>query len=66
MIEKLKSLQLNNKEQIKSLENAIAIGIPSMRNEEWKYTYYNKILQHNFEIPMDISPLEKDISTDDA
>jgi Fe-S cluster assembly protein SufD len=64
MIEKLKSLQLNNKEQIKSLENAIAIGIPSMRNEEWKYTYYNKILQHNFEIPMDISPLEKDISTD--
>ncbi len=31
-----------------SLMQAIALGIPSMKNEEWKYTYYNKILQQGF------------------
>lgn len=49
MIEQLKDIQLQDKNQQQSLENAIKIGIPSMKNEEWKYTYYNKILQQGFE-----------------
>lgn len=32
----------------RSLEKAIALGVPSMKQEEWKYTYYNKILQQGF------------------
>ncbi|QQR97465.1 MAG: Fe-S cluster assembly protein SufD [Sphingobacteriales bacterium] len=46
----LKSLLPNiiDKKQQQSLLNAISIGIPSMKNEEWKYTYYNKIIDNNF------------------
>ncbi len=48
MIEQLKNIQLSDKHQQTSLQNAIALGIPSMKQEEWKYTYYNKILQQGF------------------
>lgn len=39
---------IKDKNQKASLQNAIEIGIPSMKQEEWKYTYYNKILQQGF------------------
>lgn len=39
---------ISDKNQQQSLQNAINIGIPSMKQEEWKYTYYNKILQQGF------------------
>ncbi len=39
---------VKDKNQNASLQNAINIGVPSMKNEEWKYTYYNKILQQGF------------------
>jgi Fe-S cluster assembly protein SufD len=48
MIEQLKNIQVNDKNQQQSLQNAINIGIPSMKLEEWKYTYFNKILQQGF------------------
>ena len=48
MIEQLKDIQLSDKNQQQSLQNAINIGIPTMKQEEWKYTYYNKILQKGF------------------
>ncbi len=48
MIEQLKNIQLQDKNQQQSLLHAIELGIPSMKNEEWKYTYYNKILQQGF------------------
>lgn len=44
--ELLPTIEDKNKQQ--SLQNAINIGIPSMKQEEWKYTYYNKILQQGF------------------
>lgn len=50
MLETLQNLKLDNKEQQHSLENVLNIGIPTMKQEEWKYTYYNKILQNNFDI----------------
>jgi len=50
MLETLKNIKFQNKEQQQSLENAINIGMPTMKQEEWKYTYYNKILQNPFEI----------------
>ncbi len=48
MIEELKNITRSDKNQQTSLQNAINIGIPSMKQEEWKYTYYNKILQQGF------------------
>lgn len=50
MIEELKNIKLTDKNQQQSLQNAIEVGIPSMKNEEWKYTYYNKILQQGFHV----------------
>jgi hypothetical protein len=50
MINELENIlpSVKNDHQKTSLQNAIAIGVPSMKNEEWKYTYYNKILQQGF------------------
>ena len=48
MIEQLKKIHLENNTQQQSLLRAVELGIPSMKNEEWKYTYYNKILQQGF------------------
>ena len=59
MIEQLKDIQLSDKNQQQSLQNAINIGIPTMKQEEWKYTYYNKILQKGFIPAIEI----KEIST---
>lgn len=39
---------ITDEHQKASLQKAIALGIPSMKSEEWKYTYYNKILQQGF------------------
>ncbi|HMZ33107.1 MAG TPA: Fe-S cluster assembly protein SufD [Chitinophagales bacterium] len=39
---------IKNSHQQHSLQNAINIGFPTMKQEEWKYTYYNKILQQGF------------------
>lgn len=52
-LEILKNIQLKDKNQQQSLENAINIGSPSMKHEEWKYTYYNKIFQNPFEVNID-------------
>lgn len=52
-LEILKNIQLKDKNQQQSLENAINIGSPSMKHEEWKYTYYNKIFQNTFEVSVD-------------
>ena len=52
-LEILKNIQLKDKNQQQSLENAISIGSPSMKHEEWKYTYYNKIFQNTFEVNID-------------
>lgn len=49
MIEQLQHIQLQDKNQQQSLQHAIELGIPSMKQEEWKYTYYNKILQQGFQ-----------------
>ena len=51
MINELENIlpAVKNESQKASLQNAIAIGIPSMKQEEWKYTYYNKILQQGFQ-----------------
>ncbi|MFN8237482.1 MAG: Fe-S cluster assembly protein SufD [Chitinophagales bacterium] len=48
MIEALKNITCSNSIQQASLQHAIELGIPSMKQEEWKYTYYNKILQQGF------------------
>ena len=50
MINELENIlpSVKNDHQKASLQNAIAIGVPSMKHEEWKYTYYNKILQQGF------------------
>ncbi|MDB5229176.1 MAG: Fe-S cluster assembly protein SufD [Bacteroidota bacterium] len=40
--------KIQDENQKASLQNAIQLGVPSMKNEEWKYTYYNKILQQGF------------------
>jgi hypothetical protein len=50
MINELENIlpSVKNDHQKTSLQNAIAIGVPSMKQEEWKYTYYNKILQQGF------------------
>ena len=48
MIEQLQNIKLQDKNQQQSLQHAIELGVPSMKNEEWKYTYYNKILQQGF------------------
>jgi Fe-S cluster assembly protein SufD len=48
IIEILKNTGVTDEMQKASLQNAISIGVPSMKNEEWKYTYYNKILQQGF------------------
>ena len=37
---------IKDEKQKVSLERAISLGIPSMKNEEWKYTYFNKIIQN--------------------
>ena len=52
MINELENIlpSLKNDHQKTSLQNAIAIGVPSMKQEEWKYTYYNKILQQGFTV----------------
>jgi Fe-S cluster assembly protein SufD len=39
---------VNDSRQRASLEKAIALGVPTMKNEEWKYTYYHKVLQQGF------------------
>lgn len=54
MINELEDIlpSVKNEHQKASLQNAISIGIPSMKQEEWKYTYYNKILQQGFTVPM--------------
>ena len=39
---------ITDEKQKASLQKAIALGVPSMKQEEWKYTYYNKILQQGF------------------
>lgn len=59
MIKELENIlpNIKNEYQKASLQNAIAIGIPSMKQEEWKYTYYNKILQQGF-IPKDVTSLK--------
>lgn len=50
MIQELENIlpTIIDKKQKVSLQKAIALGIPSMKQEEWKYTYYNKILQQGF------------------
>lgn len=50
MIHELENIlpSVKNDVQKASLQHAINIGIPSMKQEEWKYTYYNKILQQGF------------------
>lgn len=50
MIHELENIlpYVKNDIQKASLQHAINIGIPSMKQEEWKYTYYNKILQQGF------------------
>jgi Fe-S cluster assembly protein SufD len=50
MIQELEKIfpTLKDEHQKTSLEKAIAIGVPSMKQEEWKYTYYTKILQQGF------------------
>lgn len=50
MIETLKNITLSDAQQQNSLQRALEIGVPSMKNEEWKYTYYNKILQQGFDV----------------
>ncbi len=42
------NLSLVDEKRKASLQAAIDIGVPTMKNEEWKYTYYNKILQQGF------------------
>jgi Fe-S cluster assembly protein SufD len=39
---------IKDDKQKASLQHAIALGVPSMKQEEWKYTYYNKIIQQGF------------------
>lgn len=50
MIQQLENIlpTIQDENQKASLQNAINIGIPSMKLEEWKYTYYNKIIQQGF------------------
>lgn len=50
MIQELENIlpQIKNEQQKASLQKAIELGVPSMKSEEWKYTYYNKILQQGF------------------
>lgn len=55
MIDIIKNIKLDNPIQQASLENALKIGIPTMKNEEWKYTYYNNILKNNFNIPNNLN-----------
>ncbi len=39
---------LQDEHQKQALQNAMNIGVPSMKNEEWKYTYFQKIWQQDF------------------
>ncbi|MFN8283416.1 MAG: Fe-S cluster assembly protein SufD [Chitinophagales bacterium] len=50
MINELENIlpSVKNNHQKASLQNAIEIGIPTMKMEEWKYTYYNNILKQGF------------------
>ncbi len=50
MIKELENIlpTITDEKQKASLQKAITIGVPSMKQEEWKYTYYNKILQQGF------------------
>jgi len=50
MIQELENIlpTITDEKQKASLQKAIALGVPSMKQEEWKYTYYNKILQQGF------------------
>ncbi|HUM50813.1 MAG TPA: Fe-S cluster assembly protein SufD [Chitinophagales bacterium] len=50
MIQQLENIfpTIQDEKQKTSLQHAISLGVPSMKQEEWKYTYYNKILQQGF------------------
>jgi len=50
MIQELENIlpTITDEKQKASLQKAIELGVPSMKLEEWKYTYYNKILQQGF------------------
>lgn len=50
MIEQLENIlpTIQDENQKASLQNAITLGVPSMKQEEWKYTYYHKIIQQGF------------------
>lgn len=50
MIQELENIlpTITDEKQKASLQKAIALGVPSMKQEEWKYTYYTKILQQGF------------------
>jgi Fe-S cluster assembly protein SufD len=50
MIQELENIlpTITDEKQKASLQKAITLGVPSMKQEEWKYTYYNKILQQGF------------------
>ncbi len=52
MIQELEIIlpQIKDEHQKASLQKAIELGVPSMKLEEWKYTYYNKILQQGFTV----------------
>jgi Fe-S cluster assembly protein SufD len=52
MIEKLENIipTLSSEDQQASLKQAIQLGIPSMKMEEWKYTYFQNILKNGFGI----------------
>lgn len=58
MIEQLQNIKLQDKNQQQSLQHAIELGVPSMKNEEWKYTYYNKILQQGFTTTANLESLK--------
>jgi len=56
MIQQLENIlpTITDEKQKASLQKAIALGVPSMKMEEWKYTYYNKILQQGFTPTLDL------------
>ncbi len=64
MIEALKNIKCSDINKQNSLQHAIELGIPSMKNEEWKYTYYNKILQQGF-VPTQNNSKDADIENID-
>ncbi len=67
MIQQLENIipLIKGEKQKASLQNAIAIGVPSMKNEEWKYTYYNKILQQGFVPAVNVKEVKNLFDVDD-